>query len=255
MNDFTLFEQRAIVTGGTRGIGRGICEEFLRAGAATVIATWGQNEAAAKKFYHETIKMIEEEKLPGTLQIAKCNVCNESEVKMFYEEVTSSHPSIEILVNNAGIRRDSLAATMSLEHWQSVLDTNLTGTFLMSKYAVLHFLSNRYGRIINIGSIGGDLGLPGQTNYSSTKAALVGFSKSLAKEVARKNITVNVVEPGFIETELLSDLSPEQKESYQKEVPLRRFGKVSEVAFAVLALAHRRSSYITGSCLRVSGGL
>ncbi|MBF0207134.1 MAG: 3-oxoacyl-ACP reductase FabG [Oligoflexia bacterium] len=249
--------QRVIVSGGTRGIGRGVVLAFLRAGA-TVVATWSSHPERAQQFAKEVEELAAAEKGafdPSALDLRQCDVTKEAEVDALFAYLENKYPSIEILVNNAGIRRDALLAQMSLQNWNDVLTTNLTGTFNMSKRAVLAFLSNRYGRIINIGSIGGELGLPGQTNYAASKAGLRGFSRSLSKEVARKGITVNVVEPGFIDTELIADLDSAQKESYQKEIPLRRFGRVEEVAFGVLTLAHPLSAYVTGSFIRISGGL
>ena len=239
-------DQTVIVTGGTRGIGRGIAEAFLKEGA-TVISTYAGNDAAAEKFKAE----INSDKLI----VKKCDVRDENAVIEFYKFVEENHPKIEVLVNNSGIRRDQLTATMSLMEWNDVINTNLTGTFLMSKHAVLQFMKNRYGRIVNMSSIGGSLGLPGQANYAASKAGQIAISKSLSKEVAKRGITVNNVCPGFIDTELLADLPEEQRKEYMKDVPMKRFGKVEEVAAAVLFLASREASYITGASLEISGGL
>lgn len=239
-------DQTVIVTGGTRGIGRGIAEAFLREGA-TVISTYAGNDAAANKFKEE----INSDKLI----VKKCDVRDENAVIDFYKYVEDNHPKIEILINNSGIRRDQLTATMTLVEWNDVISTNLTGTFLMSKHAVLQFMKNRYGRIVNMSSIGGELGLPGQANYAASKAGQVAISKTLSKEVAKRGITVNNVCPGFIDTELLADLPEEQRKEYMKDVPMKRFGKVEEVAAAVLFLASKEASYITGASLDISGGL
>ncbi len=233
-------DQTVIVTGGTRGIGRGIAEAFLKEGA-TVISTYAGNDAAAEKFKAE----INSDKLI----VKKCDVRDENAVIEFYKYVEENHPKIEVLVNNSGIRRDQLTATMSLMEWNDVINTNLTGTFLMSKHAVLQFMKNRYGRIVNMSSIGGSLGLPGQANYAASKAGQIAISKSLSKEVAKRGITVNNVCPGFIDTELLADLPEEQRKEYMKDVPMKRFGKVEEVAAAVLFLASREASYITGASI------
>ena len=144
---------------------------------------------------------------------------------------------------------------MTLKEWNDVISTNLTGTFLMSKHAVLKFMPNRYGRIVNMSSIGGSLGLPGQANYAASKAGQIAISKTLSKEVAKRGITVNNVCPGFIDTELLADLPEEQRKEYMKDVPMKRFGKVEEVAAAVLFLASKEASYITGASLEIAGGL
>lgn len=255
----TFSGHKILVSGGTRGIGRAISIAFLHSGA-TVIATYAQNEKAALQFKDEmeaqiNLSCTSTSATPPTIDIQKCDVTKSSEVDRLYSYIEEKYSSLEVLVNNAGIRQDSIVGTMTIEQWNAVIDTNLTGTFLMSKKAILLFLSARYGRIINIGSIGGQLGLPGQANYSATKAALLGFTKSLSKEVARKGITINCVEPGFIETDFVSGLPPEQIDHYQKLIPLKRFGRPEEVAHAVLFLAHKKASYITGTSLAVSGGL
>jgi len=148
-----------------------------------------------------------------------------------------------------------MLAMMPDDEWQNVLDTNLGGTFLMSKYAVPLMMKNRYGRIINMSSIGGRLGLPGQANYAASKAGQEAISKVLSKELGKRGITVNNILPGFIETELIADLPEEQVKEYKKQVPLKRFGKIEEVASAVLFLASKDASYITGASLEITGGL
>ncbi len=244
--DFT--DQTVIVTGGTRGIGRGISEAFLKKGA-TVIATYAGNDSAAMKMKEANTEFGEK------IIVKKCDVRSEEAVIDFFKYVEDSHPKIEVLVNNSGIRKDQVTAMMTLADWNDVIGTNLTGTFLMSKHAVLQFMKNRYGRIVNMSSIGGSLGLPGQANYAASKAGQIAISKTLSKEVAKRGITVNNVCPGFIDTELLADLPPEQIKEYMKEVPMKRFGKVEEVASAVLFLASREASYITGASLEITGGL
>jgi len=240
--------QRVIVTGGTRGIGKGIVKEFLKEGA-TVIATYARNDSEAEKL------KIEFQEFADKIDIRKFDVSKSSEVEAFYNYLDETYPSIEVLVNNSGIRKDNLVPLMKEEEFKSVIDINLTGTFLMSKYAVKRFLRNRFGRIINISSVGGKLGLAGQANYSASKAGQIALSKSMSKEVGKKGITVNCVCPGFIETELIADLPEEQVKAYKMQVPLKRFGKVEEVAFAVKFLASKEASYITGTTLDVSGGL
>lgn len=244
--DFT--NQTVIVTGGTRGIGRGISEAFLKKGAI-VIATYAGNDSAAMKMKEANAEFGEK------IIVKKCDVRSEEAVVDFFKYIEESHPKIEVLVNNSGIRKDQVTAMMSLADWNDVIGTNLTGTFLMSKHAVLQFMKNRYGRIVNMSSIGGSLGLPGQANYAASKAGQIAISKTLSKEVAKRGITVNNVCPGFIDTELLADLPPEQIKEYMKEVPMKRFGKVEEVASAVLFLASREASYITGASLEITGGL
>lgn len=240
--------QTVIVTGGTRGIGRGVVEAFLKQGA-TVIATYAGNQEAALKFVEECHQYGDK------LLIRKCDVRNEDAIISFFKEVESLFPKIEILINNSGIRKDQVMAMMTLAEWNDVIATNLTGSFLMSKHAVLQFMKNRYGRIVNMSSIGASLGLQGQANYAASKAGQIALSKSLSKEVAKRGITINNVCPGFIDTELLADLPAEQKKEYMKDVPMKRFGKVEEVAAAVLFLASKEASYITGASLEISGGL
>ncbi len=241
-------DQTVIVTGGTRGIGRGITEAFLKKGA-TVVATYAGNDEAANKMKEQNAEFGER------LVVKKCDVRDENAVIEFFKYIENTFPKIEVLINNSGIRKDQLTATMSMTEWNDVINTNLTGTFLMSKHAVLQFMKNRYGRIVNMSSIGGSLGLPGQANYAASKAGQIAISKSLSKEVAKRGITVNNVCPGFIDTELLADLPEEQRKEYMKDVPMKRFGRVEEVASAVLFLASREASYITGASLEISGGL
>ena len=242
---FEFKDQYVIVTGGTRGIGAGLSEAFLKAGA-TVIATYTGNDMAARAF---------KEKMGPQLHIFKFDVGNSSDVETFFTKYNETFPALHVLVNNAGIRRDQIIASMNESDWDSVLSTNLKGTFNMTKNAVLSMMKNRYGRIVNMSSVGGKLGLPGQANYAASKAGQIAMSLSVSKEVAKRNITVNNVCPGFIETELLADLPEEQVKEYKSQVPMKRFGKVEEVAHAVLFFASKEASYITGTTVDVSGGL
>jgi len=245
---FNFNDQVAVVTGGTRGIGKGITESFLKAGAH-VIATYASNDDAANSFKNDLGELGER------LHLRKFDVSNAQEVESFWTEATESFEKIDILINNSGIRKDNLTPVMPDEDWNRVLDINLSGSFYMTKRAVNHFLSNRYGRIVNMSSVGGTLGLPGQANYAASKAGQVAMSKAVSKEVGKKGITINNVCPGFIETELIADLPAEQVKEYKKQVPMRRFGKVEEVAHAVMFLASKESGYITGASLEVTGGL
>ncbi len=245
---FDFSGQRVIVTGGTRGIGAGIVTAFLKVGA-TVIATYASNDAAANDFKNKN------EQYATQMDIQKYDVSSSQAVKDLFKYLDEKYPSLEVLVNNSGIRQDALGATMSDEQWQKVLDVNLSGTFYMSREIITRFMSNRFGRIINISSLGGDMGFQGQANYAASKAGQVALTKSLSKEVAKKGITVNCVSPGFIDTELISDLPDEQKKEYLKMIPQKRFGKVEEVAHAVLFLATREASYINGTTITVAGGL
>lgn len=245
---FQFTNQHVIVTGGTRGIGRGLTESFLKAGA-TVVATYSGNDEAAKKFKEELSLYGDK------LVLKKFNVQNSSEVENFFKEYEAEFPSLEVLVNNAGIRRDNIIASLTESDWDNVLDTNLKGTYNMTRFAVLQMMKNRYGRIVNMSSVGGKLGLPGQANYAASKAGQIALSLSVSKEVAKRNITINNVCPGFIDTELLKDLPEDQVKEYKAQVPMKRFGKVEEVAHAVLFFASRESSYITGATLDIAGGL
>ncbi|MFZ4714412.1 MAG: SDR family oxidoreductase [Bacteriovoracaceae bacterium] len=240
--------QIVVVTGGTRGIGAGISKAFLEKGA-TVVATYARNDEAALAFKNNLGTLGEK------LDLRKFDVKNEADVKIFFNYVREKYGKLEILINNSGIRKDNLLASMPENDWRDVLETNLFGTFHMTKEAVLLFLENRYGRVVNISSVGGKLGLAGQANYAASKAGQIALSLSLSKEVAKRGITINNVLPGFIETELLADLPEEQKKEYKSQVPMKRFGKVEEVAHAVLFLASKEASYITGASLEISGGL
>lgn len=241
-------DQVVIVTGGTRGIGAGLTESFLNQGAK-VIATYSGNDEAANSFKAKHASHGER------LEVKKFNVRKTSEVESFFKEFDEKHPALHVLVNNAGIRRDQIVASMSEEDWDQVIDTNLKGTYNMTRFAVLSMMRNRYGRIINMSSVGGKLGLPGQANYAASKAGQIALSLSVSKEVAKRNITINNVCPGFIETELLGDLPEDQVKEYKSQVPMKRFGKVQEVAHAVLFFASKEASYITGATVDVAGGL
>ena len=245
---FDFSSQRVIVTGGTRGIGAGISLAFLQAGA-TVIATYSANNAAANEFKNKN------EQYSSRLDIQKYDVSSSKEVKAFFKYLDEKYPSLEVLVNNSGVRHDAITALMSDEQWEKVMDVNLTGTFYMSREIIPRFMANRFGRIINISSLGADIGFQGQANYAASKAGQLALSKSLSKEVAKKGITVNCVTPGFIDTELIGDLPEEQRKEYLKMIPQKRFGKVEEVAHAVLFLATKEASYINGASIKVAGGL
>lgn len=240
--------QTVIVSGATRGIGRAIAESFLGAGAQ-VIGIYASDTVAATSFLEDNRQHASQ------IELVQCNIAKEEEVKALFLMVEEKYRSLDVLVNNAGIRRDAVLALMQKEKWQQVIDTNLTGTFLMSQQAVLLMMQRKYGRIINITSPVAHLGFAGQTNYAASKAGQVALTKSLAKEVAKKKITVNCLSPGFISTDLLQDLSHEQLSSYKKMVPMKRFGTPEEIAHGVLFLASRGAAYITGTILEITGGL
>jgi 3-oxoacyl-[acyl-carrier protein] reductase len=246
LEDFT--EQIILVTGATRGIGKAIAETFLHAGG-TVAGVYSGNTEAAEQF------AADNQQFASRFALYKCDISKEHEVVSLFSELQSIYPRLDILINNAGIRKDAMLALMDLDKWQSVIDVNLTGTYLMSKQAVLFMMQNKFGRIINITSPVARLGFSGQANYAASKAGQIAMTKTLAKEVARKKITVNCVSPGFIATGFIDDLPKEQLAEYKKLVPMRRFGTVEDVANAVVFLAGKTSSYITGTTLEVTGGL
>jgi len=246
MLSFNFENKTAIITGGTRGIGKKISTSFLNSGA-NVIAIYRSNHDAAQSFKAELGSLGEK------LSIESVDVADYGACEEFFKKYDET--KIDILVNNSGIRRDNLLLMMKEDQWDSVINTNLKGTFNMTKFAVAKMLRNRYGRVVNVSSVAGVLGLPGQTNYSASKAGQIAFAKSLSKEVAKKNITINSIAPGFIETELIDDLPEEQVKEYKKQVPMRRFGTAQEVADAVLFLSTDQAGYITGSTLEITGGL
>lgn len=241
--------QSVVVTGGTRGLGRAIALAFLREGAA-VHATYRSNDDAAEALRNDAAPNAER------LFLHRFDVADYEAVQAFWEGLGETAPEgVQVLVNNAGLRRDSVLAMMSPEQWNEVIATNLGGCYHMSKYAVLNMMQRRYGRIILITSPAGSFGFEGQGNYGASKAGQVGLMRSLCKEVAKRKITVNCVSPGFIDTELIADLSPELRDQYRKTVPMKRFGQVEDVAHAVQFLASKEAGYITGTTLEVTGGL
>ncbi|WP_297887109.1 3-oxoacyl-[acyl-carrier-protein] reductase [Sulfurihydrogenibium sp.] len=236
-----------LVTGSTRGIGKAIAIAFAKNGADVIIT--GRERAAA-----ETLaKNIENEFGVKTFGV---NFDLAGDIEESFKEITQwSGGKIDILVNNAGITKDTLFIRMKQEDWDSVINTNLTGTFKITQAVAKLMIKQRYGRIINISSIIGFIGNVGQVNYSTTKAGLIGFTKSLAKELASRNITVNAVAPGFIETDMTANLPADIVENYLKQIPLGRFGKPEDVANVVLFLASDMAGYITGETIHVNGGM
>ena len=239
--------QTVVVTGATRGIGSAISKAFLEQGAK-VIGTYRGNRESADAF---AASLPPEQ----SLELHAFDIADYTSVEAFFKTIEVEHPSIDVLVNNGGIRRDAVAAMMKESDWRAVIDTNLTGAYQMSKFAIQNMMRQRKGRIVNISPPMSREGFAGQSNYAASKAGLEGMTRSISKEVATRGITVNCVSPGFIDTELLSDLDDSTRKSYKKMVPIRRFGKPAEVAAAVLFLASEDAAYIPGSVLDVAGGL
>ncbi len=245
---FDFSGQTAVVSGGTRGIGAAITRALLECGAH-VVATHSGNVTRAQEFRDSLGEEGERLETDG-FDVADYAACEE-----FFRRFDDFHDQLDILVCNAGIRRDSVVGMMPEEDWRRVLDVNLSGSFNLCKPAVHRMMTRRYGRILCLTSPSGRIGFAGQANYSASKAGQVALVQSLAKEVAKRGITANAVSPGYTETDLLADLSEEQVRQYRKEIPLRRFAKPAEVAYAACCLAAPEAGYITGAVVDVTGGL
>lgn len=238
----------AVVTGGSRGIGREIALTLAGYGATVVVNYNGSKEKA-----QEVVDTI---KSQGKEAIAiKASVSDSTEVESMIKEVMDQFGRIDILVNNAGITKDNLMMKMTEEDFDAVIDTNLKGTFYCMKQVYRIMLKQRYGRIINMSSVTGVIGNAGQVNYAASKAGVIGMTKSLARELGSRGITVNAVAPGFIETEMTDVLSDKVKEEIANQIPLKRMGAVKDVAETVAFLASDKASYITGQVLHVDGGM
>jgi 3-oxoacyl-[acyl-carrier protein] reductase len=238
----------ALITGGSRGIGRAIALEFSARGAAVVVNYNKSPEAA-----EEVVKQIQA--AGGKAAAHQADVSDYKQAEALVKFAVETFGDLSILVNNAGITRDQLIMMMPEADWDVVIDTNLKSTFNCSKAAVKHMMRKRVGRIINIASVAGQMGNPGQTNYSASKAGQIGFTKALAREVAARNITVNALAPGFVDTEILDAMTPEMLEAALKMVPLARKGKPEEIAYAAAFLASDEAAYITGQVLGIDGGM
>jgi len=238
----------ALVTGGSRGIGRVIAENLAKSGINIAICYSGNENAA-----QETIESCKKHGVQA--MYIKADVSNADDVSEMFNQIKELMGPVEILVNNAGITRDGLLLRMSEADYDAVLDTNLKGTFLCTKAAIKDMMKARNGRIINITSIVGVQGNAGQANYSASKAGVIGFTKSVAREYGSKGVTVNAVAPGFIQTAMTDQLLDNVKEAYLKQIPLARFGTPEDVADVVDFLASDKASYITGQVIEVTGGM
>ena len=239
--------QVALVTGASRGIGAAIADT-LAARGATVFGTATSATGAAS--IQERLQALQAES-----QGRELNVNDDDAIPELLKDITSNASAPVILVNNAGVTRDQLLLRMQDEDWATVMDTNLRSVFRLSKACLRGMMKARQGRIINIASVVGATGNPGQTNYAAAKAGMVGFSKSMAREVASRNITVNVVAPGFIDTDMTQALSEDQRDALMRDIPLGRLGSAQDIAEAVAYLAAPAGAYLTGQTLHVNGGM
>lgn len=243
-----LNERIAVVTGGSRGIGRGIALELAKRGA-TVIVNYQRSAEAAE----EVAAQITAD--GGKAQAVQADVSVEEDVNRLMKAAIDTYGKIDILVNNAGTTRDNLIMRMSAEDFDTVLETNLRSTWLCSKAVVRDMMRKRYGRIVNITSVSGIMGNGGQTNYSASKAGIIGLTKALAREVASRGITVNAVAPGFVATDLTSTLPEDIVKKINENIPLGRWATIEDVALVTAFLVSDEASYITGHTLNVDGGL
>jgi 3-oxoacyl-[acyl-carrier protein] reductase len=242
-----LSGQVALVTGASRGIGRAIAVALARSGARVACVARSQQKLA------ETVDEIT--RGGGTAAWFECDVSQSASVNQVVEEVIGKWQRLDILVNNAGITRDTLIPRMQDEQWDEVINTNLRGAFLFTRAATRPMMQARHGRIINISSVSGLMGNPGQSNYSASKAGLIGMTRSVARELASRKVTVNAIAPGFIETEMTGALGETILTEVKSRIPVRRLGAADEIAQAVLFLASSAAAYITGQVITVDGGL
>lgn len=238
----------ALITGGSRGIGKAICIQLARDTDYHILINYNTNEDAA----NDTLKEVEAAGNSG--EIIAFNVSDSEQVKSKLDAWQENNPNalIEVIINNAGITKDGLFMWMPKEDWQNVIDTSLNGFFNVTNHLIQKMLRNRFGRIINIASVSGVMGTAGQTNYSAAKGAIVAATKALSHEIAKRNITVNAVAPGFIKSDMTADLDENE---LKKLVPANRFGEAQEVADLVSFLVSKKSSYITGEVININGGI
>ena len=246
-----LANKNVIITGGTRGIGFAIASFFVKEGASVIIV--GTSEEKGQIAASELKKICDDSN--QKIEFYKVDVSKKNEVDLFSEIVLKNWGRIDVLINNAGVTRDQLLMKMKEDDWDTVLDINLKSVYTLCSAFIRSMIKQRCGRIINISSVVGLKGNPGQANYSASKAGMIGFSKTLAKEVASRNITVNCIAPGGIATDMLDSLTDAQKEFLLKDVPMGRFGLPEEIAAAALFLASDESNYITGQVLSIDGGM
>jgi len=242
-----LKDRMVFITGGSQGIGRA---------CALILAEAGDHIAIGSRNLEKLNAVVQEVEQTGRRSLAvKVDINDPMQIRAAFAEVVQQFGRIDVLVNNAGITRDGLLLRMKKEEWDSVLQTNLTGVFLCSQEAIKTMLKQRYGRIINIASVVGQSGNPGQANYVASKAGIIGFTKSLAQEVASRNITVNAIAPGFIETDMTKNLPEAVKGKLLEKIPLGRIGSDRDIAYGVKFLASDEAGYITGHVLNINGGL
>lgn len=242
-----LDKKVTLVTGASRGIGKGIAIELGKNGARVIGTATSETGASNISDY------LNEAGIDGAGMVL--DVRSSESIDQCMAEINEKFGNVDILVNNAGITRDTLLMRMKLEQWEEVYETNLRSVFLLSKACLRGMMKSRAGRIINISSVVGTTGNPGQANYASTKAGMVGFTKSLAREVANRGVTVNCVAPGFIATDMTNELTEEQKDQVLTGVPMGRLGEVEDIAKAVKFLASDDSAYITGQTMHINGGM
>ena len=235
----------ALVTGASRGIGKAIATQLAQQGATVIGTATSENGAQAISDYLSEF---------GGKGFA-LNVTDKESVDTTIKAINEAHGGIDILVNNAGITRDNLLMRMKDDEWQDIIDTNLTSIFTLSKAVLRGMMKKRFGRIVNIGSVVGSAGNAGQANYAAAKAGVIGFSKSMAREVASRGITINVVAPGFIDTDMTKALSDDQKDAIFKDIPANRLGEPDEIAATVAFLVSDGAAYITGETIHVNGGM
>jgi 3-oxoacyl-[acyl-carrier protein] reductase len=240
--------QIALITGGSRGIGRAIVSALGRLGAEVLI-NYRENKVAAEETLHGILAE------GGAGQLCPFDVAHEDQVEEAVKKIVDQHKKIDILVNNAGVTSDNLLVRVSAEDWDHVIGTNLKGTFHCTKAVCRRMIRERYGRIVNLTSVVGQMGNAGQSVYAASKAGVVGFTRAMARELASRGITVNAVAPGFIDTEMTDRLAPEARQGFLKSIPLGRFGTCDDVAEAVCFLTGSGAGYITGQVISVNGGL